>query len=352
MRLTLVDCFPVLLLVLFAAGVRPVRPLCAYNDAALSLQTGSVLRGLFALVVILHHLSLKISDGTLFHAMRYTGHLAVGVFFFLSGYGVMRAMRTRDAYEVRFLRRRARKLALPYAIVTILYWTFCLLDAHTFSFKASLAALRAHLIVPYTWYIFCISLFYIVFWILMRLCRKKDAWMLLGAVLWCVVYSAVCIRMQSGPWRFKTVLLLAVGMAWAAYEARITAFLRKRYFLLAPCTVLLFGISFYLYMLDVYHPGSKLWTSLPAALFSALFFVLGILMLDFKCRLQNPVLRFLGENSLEIYLVQGLFIEGLRSNLLYVQNDFLWVLLSLFGSVALGCALHAVSKTVFKHIKL
>ena len=72
----------------------------------------------------------------------------------------------------------------------------------------------------------------------------------------------------------------------------------------------------------------------------AVLFVLSVLTFTMKFEIGNPVLDFLGKCSLEIYLVQGLFIQGLRSNTVYIQNEALWCLLVIVGSIALGAVLN------------
>ena len=351
----LTDVYPAALPALLLVGARPVRSesrLHTCNSDYLSLDTGTCLRGLFAVVVILHHLSLRLQVGALFPQLFYIGHLPVAVFFFLSGYGLMKSYRTKEHYETHFLPRRALKLLLPYACTAVLYWTFCIVRAHAYTFRDALrVTLGDNLIIPYTWFIFCILLFYIVFWLLMRLCKTRHALMLVGAAVWCMIYTVVCIRLQFGVWRYKTVLMLVVGMAWALYEDKLLTLFRRRYAVLAPLTVALFVLLFGLYMQDVFGTNSAPWRSLPAALFSAMFFVFSVLMFTLKWRIGNPALRFLGKNSPEIYLVQGLFIDGLRSELIYIRSGFLWVLLTLVGSIALGSALHALTSAISEKIK-
>lgn len=47
------------------------------------------LRGFFAMIIILFHLSQQITSGMLFKVMGEMGYLAVAIFFCLSGYGLL-----------------------------------------------------------------------------------------------------------------------------------------------------------------------------------------------------------------------------------------------------------------------
>ena len=348
MQRSLMDLFPLALLALFLVGVQPVRPLRAFRDDYLSLETGKSLRGLCTLAILLHHLALQQPSGFLFVWFQHVGYLSVSVFFFLSGYGLMRSHMTREAYSTHFLRRRIPKILVPYILLTAVYWGFHACNGTVYTPGDLLnAAMSGRFIVSYSWYILCILAFYVVFWLLMRLCKQRYALILTGTCVWYALYAAFCVWMRFGSWWYKTAPVLIVGVFWAAYEKKILALLHRRYVLFAPAVCILFLILFALFVANENAPDAQLRTSLPLTLLSCVFFVCSLWMLTLKCRIGNPVLRFLGDNALEIYLVQGLFIAGLRSHILYIRNDFAGALLSIIGSVALGGALHLLHEKMF-----
>ena len=86
-------------------GCRPVRPLTALDRESLSLERCLPLRGLMALVVLIHHLAQNTDSGALLRVYLNVGALPVSVFFFLSGYGLMRGAMTRSAYGRGFILR-------------------------------------------------------------------------------------------------------------------------------------------------------------------------------------------------------------------------------------------------------
>lgn len=347
MRWNLVDLLPLALAALCLVGAKPVKPLRAFNDGYLSAQTGTHLRGLFAVIVVLHHLSLKAPVGVLFPWLQHVGYLAVSVFFFLSGYGLMKSYRTRDGYQTRFLRRRVPKILVPYLLLTAVYWGFHALNGNVYSPKALiLTTLNGKPIVSYSWYIVCILLFYVVFWLLMRLCRRKYIWILFGACVWYALYMAFCMRMNYGSWWYRTAPILIVGMIWAMYEDDLLPVLRKVYPVCAPLCGIVFLALFYVYARFASDISRQIVSSL-LVLAMTVSFLLCVCAVTLKCRIGNPVLRLLGQCSLEIYLVQGLFIDGLRSHFIYIRNDFLWALSALLGTVALGFALHWLNTKLF-----
>ena len=349
MKFSVVDVFAPALIALLFWRAKPVKPFCGlFYDGYISRETGKALRGFFALVIILHHLAFAFSAGILTGWLQIAGIPSVSVFFFLSGYGLMMSYRKNPAYKDRFLMQRIPKVLVPYLVVTALFWLFDAINGDRYSAKALiLASLNGKPVVHYSWYIICILLFYVFFWVLMCLCKKRYFMMVLGACCWYAAYMVFCIKMNYETYWYRTALFLIVGMIWALYEDKLSGCLKRYYRILAPVSWITF--------LTLLICFQRLTASLDSAVvrgiivfFYAASFLLTVLTVTLKFRLGNPVLTFLGENSLEIYLVQGLFIAGLRSGLLYIRNDFLWALLCMIGSVVLGSLLHVVTKKLFR----
>ena len=118
------DLLALLLLILPLVGMKPVCGTNRMNEEYLSLNTGKSLRGLFAIAIVLHHLSQEATrtGGYLFRHFAYTGYLYVAFFFFLSGYGLQKSYIASENYKNGFLQKRLPKILLPYAIVALLYW--------------------------------------------------------------------------------------------------------------------------------------------------------------------------------------------------------------------------------------
>ena len=59
----LIDIVPIALLIITIIGMRPVKPFSSFNDDYLSLSTGKYYRGVFAIVIVLHHIMQNTSTG-------------------------------------------------------------------------------------------------------------------------------------------------------------------------------------------------------------------------------------------------------------------------------------------------
>ena len=70
---------------------------------------------------MLHHLSFQYKDSFFFSQFSILGTITVALFFFLSGYGLMKQAMKYDNYYTNFLSKRFSKLLPPFLIATICY---------------------------------------------------------------------------------------------------------------------------------------------------------------------------------------------------------------------------------------
>ena len=74
------------------------------------------IKGLLALLIIIHHLSIYIKDTILLKVFTIVGVIAVSAFFFYSGYGLMTSYLKKENYLKDFWNKRIMKIVIPYII--------------------------------------------------------------------------------------------------------------------------------------------------------------------------------------------------------------------------------------------
>lgn len=90
-------------------------------------QLSSLVKFAAALTVALHHYSQYVCANDLSECIIYKlfstqgGYLAVGVFFFLSGYGLMESEKKKHLPTAAFLKKRLLRVYLPALLVTLLW---------------------------------------------------------------------------------------------------------------------------------------------------------------------------------------------------------------------------------------
>lgn len=302
------------------------------NSGHLSMESANMLRGLFAMVVVYHHLAQNTSAGITFRHFAYVGYLAVAVFFFFSGYGLQKKYMTDAFYGRRFLSRRIPTVLIPYAIMTAVYWLAYAARGEVYSFADVARSLwNGSPLDGNSWYIINILIFYFVFWGLMRVCKKRYAGMLVGASVYYVIWAFICRKLSYGGWWYNSTHLLVLGMFWAWREEKIYPVLKKFDFLLIP-----FGVVFY--VASVFH--------LLPDLLSAVLFVLSVLLLTMKFRVGNRILRFLGNISFEIYMAHGLYILLLKDVPVRTEIPLLWCCTVILCAVVSAYFLHKLFRVI------
>lgn len=92
-----------------------------------SKQATVPLRGLLAIGIVLHHLSLRLVEASpdchwIWLQFSFWGAPIVAVFFFLSGYGLMVSLITKgQEYLDGFLKKRLLKIVLPLVLCSIVF---------------------------------------------------------------------------------------------------------------------------------------------------------------------------------------------------------------------------------------
>lgn len=344
------DILFILLMILLFYKARLVKPLCSLNQGEyLSVETGNYYRGFFAVVIVFHHLALNTDTGFVFQYFSIIGYLAVSVFFFQSGYGLQKSYITKsDNYRKRFLLKRIPTVLIPYIIITAIYWIMYYADGKIYSVKdIFISIIDGKPIALYSWYIICILIFYVVYWLLMTVCGKHYFSMIVCGTVWYLLYTVFCIKMGYGGYWCNASQLLIVGMIWATYERKILELLKKAYFVIAPVIGVLFLVLFII-LRKKYTQTSIADASVILTFATAVLFVLSVLMFSLKVKIGNKALGFLGDISLEIYISQGIFLKVLRSDIIYIENEFLWCIAVLTGTVVFSYFLHMVFQFILR----
>ena len=341
MRFSVLDLLPVLLFALFLIGARPVKPISSLNAEYLGLETGRSVRGLLAVCIVFDHLALSVDEGVLFGAFDSLGYLIVALFFFYSGYGVQVSyMRAPEKYRKKLLLRRIPTVLFPYIVFNVIYWIANAAVGKVYSFSHIISELsRGNTLVFASWFIICILAFYLIYWLLAVVFKNHFVLIAASIGILCAAYTVICIACQVSNWWYVSCFALFLGTLWASFEDKLLAVIRRFYIPLAAIFVLLLGGYYVLSgKIIAMFPGAgtELW--LPAI--NAVVFVICALLLLLKLRVGNRIMAFLGEISFEIYMTQGLFLLLFRSDLIFIENNVLFSLVTVFGTIAVAWVIH------------
>ena len=353
-----IDILPILLLFLCIFGAKITKPLSSINSKDyLSLATCKSYRGLFAIVVIFHHLAQRTETGFFFHLFTHIGGSAVAFFFFLSGYGLQKSYITKsDKYREGFLLKRIPTVFIPYIIITAIYWLMYFFLDHIYTLQEIIIQtfIIGRPIAEFSWFIVNILIFYVVFWLLMRICKKHHFMMILGGFIWYILHFIFCLKMKYGSYWYLSSHLLIIGMFYAIYEQNIIILFKKNTLQKAFSLFVTFFLFYIFSVKTELIVGSGIFAnilSISSALINPIIFVLSALAFFLKIHLRNKFLNFLGEISLELCISHGLFLILFRSKCVYIHNEFIWSISVLAGTILFSYGLHILFQAILNVYK-
>lgn len=290
------DGLVLLLAVVTLWGIRRA-PKRQFFEAPLNREQGLALRGVFACVVLMKHVSefALNENGLLAARFVYWGPLAVSVFFGLSGYGVMAQSRERDNYLDGFLKKRFHALWWPYFAVMVL--TFVQWIRGDFSLGKRLESQMG--IVNGGWFWTVLMVFYVVFWLANRRRGQNTGQRLTLTIAGILLVTVLSAWLNWKSYHYCSNGAFVAGLVLGAYPEDGFKLLRTHWWKVVAlmCFVLPFRLSegMFHWSLEGLRPES--W------FFLHMFWFIGIAALAMKWQLGNRVLGWLGTISYELYLV-------------------------------------------------
>lgn len=334
------------------------------SDNIMSTDNTLKIKGFLSVIIILHHLSLSTNIGSLFKVFYILGIISVGVFFFISGYGLMSQYMNKDDYLDTFLQKRIPKLLFPYMTAIVLYtvvYNLMGMQKNIFSILQSL--LNGNPIVCFSWYVIATLVFYVMFYILALLLQNRYNY-IVGSVVFCMIlYYMICRILDYGSWWYNSCLTFAVGMLWAIYEDKLKTKLfcnvlkAVGYSLLGIfCSLVGLGITYCIspysvsQIIETPELGNQI-ISKPFPILCIQFitiFTCIIILLAFKKKPpSSPIWNYIGGISYEIYLSHGIVMYLLRNNYFFVISDFIYICLVLFGTFLIAKIMERLNTVIW-----
>lgn len=340
----------ILVLALFVWGGRFAGFKAGFHDDFMSLESTRSIRGLAAVCIIFHHISQETAfkNAGVIQAFLNMGPALVAVFFFCSGFGLIKNLRNRPDYFNGFLKKRVLKgILIPFYVNVVLYGVFYIFYGNDFApmqWVTNLLGLT--LMNKYAWFPIVITLLYLAFYFIFghirnrKLCYflmllviigqgvffsfwghfawwagRDNWWLSPGAFNRAEWWMKEFTTWFFGQWWVNSTIAFFAGMLYAEHEEAVTAWFKKKYWLKLILSVVIF-IAFQLLTLFVqfrfgyyteYSGKGPGFTDKLITYFSQLpqilSFVIVIFAVKMKYRTDNPVLKFFGKYSLDTYLM-------------------------------------------------
>lgn len=260
------------------------------KDKKFNIQRSKLLKAILPYGIILGHIS---AYNTEVFSIAIVGSFIVGVFFFISAYG-LECKRQAGNIKISGLWIRILKLFLPLVVPIILYIDLLILKKYNAELIVTENLRNYQLILPFTWFIIVLAIFYAFFYIISSIKRITNKWFFIILIISVCLFSVVnFILFRDSAYTNFSSLCFPVGVLYRQQESRIEHFLSKKFNYII-CFVILLATG----LIDHIHhllPFTILIWSIMIIMLSTLFNVSS-----------NRVLNFFSDISYEVYICQGI----------------------------------------------
>lgn len=376
MNLLVYFYYPILVFVLFY-GIKKA-PKGAFHEGFLSISQTKALQGFAAIGVVFHHIGQNtcapwLPSGNIIHGLEPfvpIGYLCVALFFFCSGYGLMKSYQTKENYlKGFFIRRALHPLLLLFITDAVLIFLVTFFprnfpEVSSFIIPTPFHMGGAVLVNEYSWFIYSLLFLYAAFLIGFRIFSKHRLPAIIFVILATVAYILFCDWWMYGNWWYNSILLFPIGLLFAAYEKRLVPVMQKHYckaMIITPVLFLLFflcaeHLSMFLGIFGIqlsYFPMK--WMTLLSETAAATLFVFSLILLGMKIQFGNKILAFFGAITAELYLVHSIFLRVFVTS--FEQSGFatidslpLYILVILGLSTAVSYGLFLLNKFIVNKV--
>ena len=331
-----------------------------FNDDFTSLEVMKSLRGFAAIGVMLHHISQEyfFQEAGVLSAFVNAGAYFVAIFFFCSGYGLIKSLDSKKDYLKGFIRKRiVRAIVIPFYVNVIVYGILMLIVKWQFDKTQWVTNfLGITMMNRYAWFPIVLALLYLVFYLCFRFIKSRPVcfviiflFMIAIGMLFCVEghyawwygpknwwmdesywensmkwWQNEQIFWFNGEWWVNSAPAFLTGLIFANYEKKITDFFKKSYVLkfhaLLVITVLLYGLCEFAqakwgYWSEWNGNGPAIGDKIITYFFQIPVLAIvpvTVFILMMKYHVKNPVLAFFGKYSLHTYLMNLAAITLMR----------------------------------------
>lgn len=338
-----------------------------FHDDFMSLEVTKALRGISALGVIVHHIAQegefqKAGELSFFSGV---GFLFVAVFFFCSGYGLIKSMDTKQDYMKGFLSRRLPVIVVPYYVSVVVYTVWKCLSGVKFEPAQWVTnTLGLTMVNEYAWYLIVLAVLYVAFYLTFGKIKKRGVCLaivfavvvLLGAVFavnghfawwagkpnWWLRgmfgrkwWMADKVLWFSGEWWVNSAVAFWLGLFFACHEKAVVAWFRKMFWVKVLCVIILAAFSWFLsgwaqssigYWTEWNGNGPGIGRKFITFLLQMPQVIMCMILLFLvmnKYHAVNPVSSFFGKISLETYMMNLLAITVCRGVRAFASPDSL-----------------------------
>ena len=305
----------------------------------LSMENTIPLRGICAVEIMIGHIGLYLNSNMGLFPFRKAGILPVGVFFFLSAYGLMnRFMATPDYLNNKFLLKRAITILIPAFSIYVFH-----LIPHIINIGPQAGFSLFNYIYAFlssmNWFVYEILAFYFLFFLCFKCLKPAGAIVAISFASIFFISIAFMLRIDN-PW-YGSTLCFPLGLIMRLGKNEILCFLGDKYKVSAVFALSALTISILMFFLlgNESISGNLIGRNVA----SLSICVLSVLVL-LVVRIGNRASNFTGKISYEIFLIHPLIIS--QSEKLNFHHDIAVYFFVIVSSIVLSVGIYYANQWI------
>lgn len=313
------------------------------NINYLSKSNTNSIKGIAALLIVLHHISLNFFfSSTVNNLLVKIGSPMVAIFMFYSGFGLVINYLNNEKYLNRFCYKRLSTIVIPYLlsiVICLVIKSIC--NDENLINNFYIIDRNGSTYVMYSWYVFCIIFLYVLFFITFKYLNLKKAVITEAIII--ILYIILLKMIGWGDYWYKTSTIFLVGQLVALRREDLDKIFKKHYFTSLVSSLILFVSTFLIKINNTI-------VSFLVYQICIISFIFIVLSLSTKIKVYNKFTSFLGTISYEIYLIHGSII------LLYLSlpaeiNNYIKLALIILTSILVSSVASRLDKLMINKIK-
>lgn len=164
------------MIVIIMITIITVYPVVYKDNGTFELKktTTDKMKGVACIMVVIGHATFQLDGKGVFSLTWNLGFLALAIFFFVTGYGVITNIKNKEEYLKGFLKKRLLTILIPFWLSNVFVLLINYYDnSIDFDLWAGLKyVLGIKLMIGHNWYVQYIVCFYILFFISAKMIKK------------------------------------------------------------------------------------------------------------------------------------------------------------------------------------
>ncbi len=322
-----------------------------YESDYLSKQIVNNMKGLFAIMVLVHHIFMKViilPEGSVAEFItHHLGYWAVSAFLFFSGYGLTISSGKVGYKELFLLNRVLPIFLINVALITVYTLEKVLLHIPITDSKFLHSFFIGSTIINFGWFLQVIVIFYLLFWISSYF-KTRSAEVL---ILLIVFYVAACMALHFSDFYYLSSLAFPFGVYYCKYKNKIDLMCGKMLISFIAAIVFLTSMSI-LYLLRTGTLQLSPHLSIPLYFLEGPLLMCFIIMFLKSFTINSRILSFCGSVSFAIYVMQGFVYNLLRNGIWQIDNKIISAIVWFVGTILIAYLTQPLLNLIMQKVRV